>query len=122
LLIEKNEDLQLLIGMTMERLGRKVVAVPSGDAALSYLAGAQAPPRAIITDWSRGARLGGVELCQRLRRLSGNGVPIIVYAADLPDTTERLAADVSRALLREGSMRNLVDAVEQLGPARGRPE
>lgn len=113
-LVEKNQDLQLLILKTMERIGRRVIAFSDGPSALVHIAAE--PPALVITDWDLQS-MGGADFC---RRVGARGmIPVVVYASEVPDAKARLDASITKVVLREGSLRNLLEAVNSVLPSPG---
>lgn len=73
----------------LDREGHRVEIVPDGRAALDAVLGAQ-PPDLLITDGDM-PRMGGIDLCRRLRR-RGRTLPIIFLTASATQLAEALDA------------------------------
>ena len=99
-LLAEDEDLvRDFILAALERAGHNVIAVPSGDAALDYLADPAAPVGIIVTDVVMPG-IGGPELIRRARDLRP-GLPAILMSGYTAGALEGRPDGVGAALLEK---------------------
>jgi DNA-binding response OmpR family regulator len=112
LVIEDQEDLRLLIRLTLKQFGRVVASADAG--AVPALVQAERPDLVVLDVWL-GAGISGLDICRELKRLP-RAPKILVLSAcgQQSDIEAGMAAGADRYVVKPFSPEVLVNAVGEL--------
>lgn len=99
LLVEDNPSIGGSLSEVLELSNYRVLSAENGHAALEKIASAQPPVNLVLSDLAM-PDMGGLELCQELRRREIN-VPVLIFSGYVSESTLARAARTRRRQLPE---------------------
>lgn len=115
-IIEDTRDERDALQLTLELEGYSVVALAGAEDALSYLRGAEPPPRLIILDLMMRGTNGWEFRTEQLRDPRLAPIPVVVCSGDGRLTEKALAVGVGDYLAKPIDHRALLDLVARYCP------